>query len=109
MTDHRHGRSSARVVIGIINLPLWGHFLRQPIQSVIGSRNRRRKGPTRILLLHLRDSISPVTSIVRAGPVLEGHLRTTIKRVVGVDRHLALLVGQRRQIAIIVVRMGFGV
>lgn len=73
-----HRRQPIGVVIGVVDLPLWSHFLCEPIQAVIGSGDRGRDGATRILLLHLCDPIAHVIRVVRGCAVVEGGLRSSV-------------------------------
>ncbi len=102
----RHRRSPARVVVRVVHGSFRGHFLRQPIQPVIGARDGRSHSPTNIFLLYLRDPIARVIGVVRAGPVLEGGLGAAIQGIIGVGGGLTLSIEYRGQMAVIVVGIG---
>ena len=47
-------------------------FIREVIQAIVGSRNRGRHRPPRVLVLYLRQTIARIVSIGRGGAILEG-------------------------------------
>jgi len=56
----------------------------------------------------LRESIPGIVGVIRRGAVLIGGLRFAIEQIVGVRRHLILAIRHRRDVAVVVVRVGFG-
>ncbi len=59
--------------------------------------------------MHLRDSIARVIGVVRGCVVLKGRLGSAIQRIVGIRRRLTLPIKDRREIAVVVVRVGFSI
>lgn len=101
-----HGRAAARIVVGVIDRTLRSHFLREPIQAIIGSRNRRGDHIARILFLHLRDPVPRIIGVVGARPVLKGRLRSSVQGIVRVGRGLTLPIEHGRKIAVVVIGVG---
>ena len=73
-----HRRPSAGIVVGVVHRSLRGDFLREAIQPIIGPGDRGRDGPTRILLLYLRDSVPSIIRVIDTRPVLERGLRSSV-------------------------------
>ena len=101
-----HARPTARVVIRIVDLALWRHFLRESVQPIIRSHDRRRDAFPRILFLYLRDSVSRIVRVVGRRTVMKSRFRFPIQRVIRVRCHLALSIRHGGHIAIVVVGIG---
>ncbi len=70
--------------------------------------DRRRDGTRGIFFLHLGHPIARIVRVIGGGAVVERGLGAAVQRVVGVAGGLALSVEDRRDIAVVVVRVDLG-
>ena len=106
---HGHGGTPGGIVIRIVNRPLRRDFLRQAIEPIIGSCDRRGDRSARIFFLHLRNPVPCVIGVVRRGTVLIGGGRIAVQCIVGVGRDLAFTVRDRGDIPVVIIGVGIGV
>lgn len=58
--------------------------MREPIQPIVGPRDRCRNRALRILLLHLRDAVPCIIGVVRRRAVVKRRFRSPVQRVIRV-------------------------
>jgi hypothetical protein len=97
------------IIVHIVHRPLRRDFLREPIQTIVGSGDRRGDRPTRIFLLYLRDAIPGIVGVVRGRAVVIRGFRAAVQGVVRVGGHLALAIRDRDYVPIVVIGIRFRV